>query len=124
MTSIENWAHINVLIYSRIENDVQNPDFITGNQIARVGIVQNPKSFGSTQIMTLDKASAVYAHKTHWNWSMIQQFILADSIILLKRLSTGVTAVGKVINYDQTTGVLKYWQDRSSCRIFIQLELQ
>jgi hypothetical protein len=27
----------NVLLYSRIENDTQNPDFITGNQIARVG---------------------------------------------------------------------------------------
>jgi hypothetical protein len=29
-------------MYSRIENDNQNPDFITGNQIARVGIVENP----------------------------------------------------------------------------------
>jgi hypothetical protein len=36
----------NVLMYSRIENDNQNPDFITGNQIARVGIVENPNSFG------------------------------------------------------------------------------
>ena len=26
----------NVLLYSRIENDTENPDFITGNQIARV----------------------------------------------------------------------------------------
>ena len=51
----------NVLMYSRIENDIQNPDFITGNQIARVGVVENPESFGSTQVLTLDKASAVYA---------------------------------------------------------------
>ena len=29
----------NVLLYSRIENDVENPDFITGNQIARIGVV-------------------------------------------------------------------------------------
>ena len=28
-------------------------------------------------------------------------------------VSTGTTAVGRVISYDQTTGVLKYWQDRS-----------
>ena len=34
----------NVLLYSRIENDIENPDFITGNQIARVGIVENPKT--------------------------------------------------------------------------------
>ena len=32
----------NVLMYSRIENDNENPDFITGNQIARVGILENP----------------------------------------------------------------------------------
>ena len=28
-------------------------------------------------------------------------------------VGTGVTAYGKVIAYDQTTGVLKYWQDRT-----------
>ena len=26
----------------------------------------------------------------------------------------GSTAVGRVVSYDQTTGVLKYWQDRST----------
>ena len=34
----------NVLMYSRIENDNNNPDFITGNQIARVGVVENPQA--------------------------------------------------------------------------------
>ena len=28
-------------------------------------------------------------------------------------VSTGTTAVGRVISYDQNTGVLKFWQDRS-----------
>ena len=50
----------NVLLYSRIENDNQNPDFITGNQIARVGIVESPK-VSSGSLLTSDKASAVYA---------------------------------------------------------------
>ena len=36
----------------------------------------------------------------------------ADSYVT-QTVSTGTTAVGRVINYDQTTGVLKYWQDRS-----------
>ena len=27
------------LLYSRIENDNENPDFVTGNEIARVGVV-------------------------------------------------------------------------------------
>ena len=31
-----------VLLYSRYENDATNPDFITGNDFARVGVVKNP----------------------------------------------------------------------------------
>jgi hypothetical protein len=50
----------NVLtIFSRIENDNENPDFITGNQIARVGVVENPKSFNQMEILDFDKASAL-----------------------------------------------------------------
>ena len=30
----------NVLMYSRIENDNQNPDFITGNQIAKLVLLK------------------------------------------------------------------------------------
>ena len=36
----------------------------------------------------------------------------ADSYFT-QTVSTGNTAVGRVVSYDQTTGVLKYWQDRS-----------
>ena len=102
----------NVLMYSRIENDIQNPDFITGNQIARVGIVENPESFGSTQILTLDKASAVYALKLT-GVSANSATYNADSFIT-QTVSTGSTSVGRVISYDQVTSVLKYWQDRSN----------
>jgi hypothetical protein len=101
----------NVLMYSRIENDNQNPDFITGNQIARVGIVENPESFGSDQILTLDKASAVYALKLT-GIGVDSVVYNADSFIT-QTVATATTAVGKVISYDQITGVLKYWQDRS-----------
>ena len=102
----------NVLLYSRIENDNQNPDFITGNQIARVGIVENPNSFGSTQILTTDKASSVYALKLIGNNANSATYT-ADSLIT-QTVSTATTAVGRVISYDQITGVLKYWQDRSN----------
>jgi hypothetical protein len=102
----------NVLMYSRIENDNQNPDFITGNQIARVGIVENPEFFDSTQILTLDKASAVYALKLT-GVSVNSAAYNADSFIT-QTVSTGSTSVGRVISYDQVTGVLKYWQDRSN----------
>ena len=102
----------NVLMYSRIENDVQNPDFITGNQIARVGVVENPESFGSSQVLTLDKASAVYALKLT-GIGVETATYNADSFIT-QTVSTGTTAVGRVISYDQVTSVLKYWQDRSN----------
>jgi hypothetical protein len=101
----------NVLMYSRIENDAQNPDFITGNQIARVGIVENPESFSSSSVLTLDKASAVYALKLT-GIGVDSAIYNADSFIT-QTVSAGTTAVGRVISYDQITGVLKYWQDRS-----------
>ena len=100
----------NVLLYSRIENDIQNPDFITGNQIARVGIVENPKVSSGT-LLTSDKASAVYALKlTGVGYSSAT--FTADSYVK-QTVATGTTAVGRVVSYDQTTGVLKYWQDRT-----------
>jgi len=102
----------NVLMYSRIENDNQNPDFITGNQIARVGIVENPESFNSTQVLSLDKASAVYALKLTGVGANSATYT-ADSYIT-QTVSTGTTAVGRIISYDQVTSVLKYWQDRSN----------
>ena len=101
----------NVLIYSRIENDTENPDFIIGNQIARVGIIENPKSYGSSENLTPDKASAVYALKlsgTGYNGAIFT----ADTFVT-QTIGIGSTAVGRVISYDQNTGVLKYWQDRS-----------
>jgi len=102
----------NVLMYSRIENDVQNPDFITGNQIARVGIVENPESFGSSQVLTLDKASAVYALKL--TGIGVETATYDTDSFITQTVSTGTTAVGRVISYDQVTSVLKYWQDRSN----------
>jgi hypothetical protein len=101
----------NVLLYSRIENDVTNPDFIIGNQVARVGVVENPQQFGSTSLLSVDKASAVGALKLVGTGYSTATFD-ADSYFT-QTVSTGTTAVGRVINYNQITGVLKYWQDRS-----------
>lgn len=101
----------NVLLYSRIENDNENPDFITGNQIARIGVVENPEQFGSSTILSSDKASAVSALKLVGIGYSTATFT-ADSYFT-QTVSTGSTAVGRVVSYDQTTGVLKFWQDRS-----------
>ena len=99
-----------VLMYSRIENDNENPDFITGNQFSRIGIVQNPESPTSNLILTADKASAVTALKLVGTGYSEATFT-ADAIVT-QTVGTGQTAAGKVVSYDQTTGVLKLWQDR------------
>ena len=54
-----------VLSYARFENDTENPDFITGNQFSRVGLVENPTSYNSSSLLNLDKANAVYV-ETYW----------------------------------------------------------
>jgi hypothetical protein len=103
----------NVLLYSRIENDTDNPDFVTGNQIARVGIVESPKAYDSDAMLTLDKASATYALKLVGAGYSSATFN-ADTPIT-QTVGVGSTAFGRVVSYDQVTGVLKYWQDRFHC---------
>ena len=102
----------NALLYSRIENDTENPDFITGNEIARIGIVQNPSAYDSTSNLELDKASAVYALKLTGVGYSSATFD-ADAFVT-QTVGLASTAVGRVISYDSTTGVLKYWQDRTT----------
>ncbi len=100
-----------ILMYSRIESDNENPDFIAGNQFARIGIVENPLSPTGGSVLTADKASAVTALKlTGVGYS--EATFTADSFVT-QTVGTGTTAVGRVVNYDQNTGVLKLWQDRS-----------
>ena len=103
----------NVLNYSRFENDTENPDFVTGNQFARVGIVENPYAQGTESVLESDKASALYALRlTGAGYS--ETTFTYDSKIT-QTVGFGSTAVGRVVSYDPITGVLKYWQDRSNC---------
>ena len=103
----------NVLLYSRIENDTDNPDFVTGNQIARVGVVESPKAYGSTANLDSDKASAVYALKLAGAGYSGVTYNPDDQIT--QTIGIGSTAFGRVVSYDQNTGVLKYWQDKFHC---------
>ena len=100
----------NVLLYSRIENDVENPDFITGNQVARVGVVENPKAT-SGALLSADKASALGALRLAGTGYSTAAFD-GDSFVT-QTVSTGNTAVARVVSYDTNTGVLKFWQDRT-----------
>ena len=100
----------NVLSYARFENDTQNPDFITGNQFAQVGIVKNPTNYNSETILTIDKASAVYALKLVGTGYSEATF--APDSFVTQTVGLGSTAVGRVVSYDSQTGILKYWQDK------------
>jgi hypothetical protein len=99
-----------ILVYSRIENDNLNPDFITGNKIARVGIIKNPVSFGTTSVLVSQKASNTHAIKLAGDFETAS--FLPNSRITQTISGVG-TAIGRVVSYDNKTGVLKYWQDRS-----------
>jgi len=101
----------NVLTYARFENDSQNPDFVTGNQFAAVGLVENPQAFGSNSVLTLDKASSVYALRL--TGAGYSSATFTPDTRITQTVGVGSTAVGRVVSYDQVTGVLKYWQDKS-----------
>jgi len=103
-----------VCLYAKFENDSESPDFIIGNQIARVGIIENPLQYDSTSPLTSDTISALYALKlvgiTNEDDYKVAAFT-PDSYIT-QTVGTAVTAVGRVSSYDSVTGVLKYWQDK------------
>ena len=62
-------------------------------------------------LLTADKASAVNALRLTGSGYSSATFT-ADSYFV-QTIAAGSTAQGRVVNYDQTTGVLKYWQDRT-----------
>jgi hypothetical protein len=100
-----------VLIYSRIENaDTTNPDFPTGNQFARVGILKNPEVNGTTNLLTSSSASGVYGLRLTGAASTTMNVSVDGEIT--QTIGVGSTAVGKIISYDPVTKFLRYWQDR------------
>ena len=50
-----------LLFILELVHDTENPDFITGNEIARVGLVQNPKAYNASTNLELDKGPLAYA---------------------------------------------------------------
>lgn len=95
-----------VLVYSRIENDATNPDFIVGNQFSRVGIIKNIKSFGTNSNFTQSSGSGVYAAKM--NTSTILEPL--DSVIT----QSSSSGIANLVSFDSTTQVLRYIQPRTN----------
>jgi hypothetical protein len=104
-----------VLVFSQIKNDLANPDFIVGNKISQIGLIANPLSYDSNQILSINQASNLKALKLVGvnQPTDFQNAIFEANSQISQTVSTGVTAYGKVVSYDKNTGVLKYWQDRT-----------
>jgi hypothetical protein len=102
------------MIYSKIENDLENPDFILGNEISRIGIVENPEQYNSNSLLVDEKISALNALKLTGitNPDDFTEARFPPDSYITQTIGLGVTAVGRVISYDYNTGVLKYWQDK------------
>ena len=100
-----------VLLYARLENDATNPDFITGNNFARIGVVKDPQVYASDSLLTSSKASGVGALKCTAT-DMASITFDVDTVVT-QTVGVGSTAIGRVVSWDATTGVLKYWQDRA-----------
>lgn len=94
------------LIYSRIENNPTNPDFIVGNQFSRVGIIKDVTSNQSTQLFSDTTGSGVYALKINENASGE----IYDSVITQENTK----AIGNLVSFDSNTKVLRYIQPRTN----------
>ncbi len=77
-------------------------------------MIENPLDNDSSTILTKDKASAVYALKLTSAGNQYQTSTFTPDVEIEQTVGVGSTAVGRVISYDQVTGVLKYWQDRTN----------
>lgn len=92
------------LIYSRIENNSSNPDFIVGNQFSRIGIIKGLETYDGTELFSESTGSGVHAIKITGDASSETY----DSIIT--QSNTG--AIGNLVNFDPNTKVLRYVQPR------------
>jgi hypothetical protein len=97
-----------VLVYSRYETLLSNPDIISGNDFARVGIIKNPTIVGSnTQLLDTSLVSGLKALKMS---GVTTATTYAVDSIITQTVGVGSTAIGFVASWDNVTGVLKYYQ--------------
>lgn len=94
------------LIYSRIENNPTNPDFITGNQFSRIGIIKGIKVNQSSITFSENTGSGVYALRITGDAS--------GETIDSEISQSGSGAFGTLVSFDSTTKILKYIQPRTN----------
>ena len=101
-----------VMVYSKYDAD---PDYVTGNNFARVGLIKNPIQFGSdTEPLDTSTATALGALKLKAGagstTSGTNYPINAQITQTISSVGVGSTAVGYVASWNKDTGILRYYQ--------------
>ena len=98
-----------VLMYARFENDTSNPDFIVGNDFARVGVVKNPKNLAGSNLTKSSAVSLTSLKLTPLSGGNISDATFDVDTVVSQSVGVGSTAVGYVANWDSSTGILKLY---------------
>ena len=100
-----------VMIYTRF--DTLDRDFPVETSFAQIGILKNPKSFGSNTLYNSSTFSSLYAIKfsTATGGTSLTPGVEITQTVVIDGIS--YTAKGYVASYDSDTKVLKYFRDRS-----------
>jgi len=94
-----------VLLYSRFDDS--SLDFPTDTKFSQVSLIKNPSEYSSKEIYYSSQFSNLFSLKLI-NVSGENNLSIGDKIY-----QDSSKAVGYVASYNQTTGVLKYFKDRS-----------
>ena len=96
-----------IMVYSKYDND---PDYIIGNNFARVGIIKNPTIYGSDTVrLNTGNATALGALKLVTPATTSTDNYKVNTKIT-QTVGVGSTAVAYVGAYSRVTNVLRYFQ--------------
>jgi hypothetical protein len=101
-----------VMLNIRLTYAEGSGDFPVDNDFRRIGIVQDPLQYGSTNYLTADNANALYAVKLT---GVTGNFVVDETIT---QTNSGLVSKGTVVSWtldtgSTTDGVLKYYQSPS-----------
>lgn len=98
-----------VMLNIRLTYSEGSGDFPVDNDFRRIGIVQDPLQYGSTNYLAVDNASALYAVKLT---GVTGNFVVDEEI---RQTNSGLISKGTVVSWtldngSTTDGVLKFYQ--------------
>ena len=98
-----------VLVYARFDDSTK--DFPTDAKFSQVGIIKNPSTYSSKNVVyTGSEYSSLGAIKLTPSDDLRDKVSIGSTIT---QVNTDGTSKGYLASYDQITGVIKYYQDRS-----------